>query len=740
MSQLSQDFESYQEIENFINLPENSSVYEWYVTGRSGTGKTTQFTKFLAKNRKTVFVCLPTKTSVFAAYNYVKTKYDDVGYGHGWKTHYDNSLITTVKNCLFGKIEQLPGRNTSLVFCTNSHLRTIIKDIYRHVYNIPNSKKRAIKNFCDYLVIDEVHLKNKDQEMIRMFWTLLNNSFSGVLEKSRLIKMSSVVPTDEVFVLSYINRRIIEPRIYYMDSMIPGSSQKFEKRFRTERGNIDIPGLIFFMLTEIKNQYDEISFERGETYNFVGTILIFVSGYSKIMGLKKVMEYSQNVEKLLRITNGFEILIAHSSLTDEEMQELLGPRKENWRIIISTDICETSITIPGVVLVIDTMKRKSVVEGNYNTLILKEEYISKNSAYQRSHRSGRDVRGVAIRLITEKQYLKLKNEDESELKRLPIINEVLEVINLELHPETFFTDVENNKKISKLKEELKRLDCVKVNNFFIKKTERGIFCEEMPLSIYNSCLLHKLMLRCINEGNNFFPLIVAVVAIESYDSLLRYDYNNIYKYPLETFMYPFLKYLKLSGKLEADTKKIFQICSRYNVNFDEMRDSIGKILEIIQYCKDKVSIELEREISVEECFNDIVQECEDIFEKLERDDEGNYKNKDGKIFIVNTKFNKHYYSPIYALTVKKIEKDLLVDVAIPSYFFTKNSEYFEKIEGKKIAVDNITSQEFVIESIKTVEIPVQQEETKETLETRKTADIIETTLVEDTVSPDLYSV
>ena len=98
-------------------------------------------------------------------------------------------------------------------------------------------------------------------------------------------------------------------------------------------------------------------------------------------------------------------------LSPEQQQQVFKSLDETTRlIVVSTNIAETSLTIPGIRYVIDTGRRKA---KNYDTRLRLSRYeitfISKASAEQRSGRAGRTGPGHAYRLYSDRTSTRLNS-------------------------------------------------------------------------------------------------------------------------------------------------------------------------------------------------------------------------------------------------------------------------------------------------------------------------------------------
>ena len=127
-----------------------------------------------------------------------------------------------------------------------------------------------------------------------------------------------------------------------------------------------------------------------------GDILIFLPGERDIHDIKKFLTD--------QLKNKFEILPLFSRLPVKEQQKIFK-QGTSRRIILTTNIAETSLTVPGIKYVIDAGLARIV---RYNPRLKIEqlliEKISQASANQRSGRCGRIAPGVCIRLYDEEDF------------------------------------------------------------------------------------------------------------------------------------------------------------------------------------------------------------------------------------------------------------------------------------------------------------------------------------------------
>ena len=154
-----------------------------------------------------------------------------------------------------------------------------------------------------------------------------------------------------------------------------------------------------------------------------GNILVFLPGISDIRKAQEALletnEFSDNSEN--------ELCILHSSISLEEQKRIISPARpaDKRRVILSSAIAETSLTVPGVNVVIDSgLSRVNRMDINTGMEKLTTEKESEFSAEQRKGRAGRLCEGTCIRLW-EKHDVRVK-DFPPEILRADLVPLVLE--------------------------------------------------------------------------------------------------------------------------------------------------------------------------------------------------------------------------------------------------------------------------------------------------------------------------
>lgn len=127
-----------------------------------------------------------------------------------------------------------------------------------------------------------------------------------------------------------------------------------------------------------------------------------------------------------------EILPLFGRLTNADQQRVFHPQS-NRRIVVATNVAETSLTIPNIRYVIDTgLARVSRYNPRTHTHRLPIEAISQSSARQRAGRCGRVMGGVCIRLYSEKDLLGRPVYTQPEIQRANLAEVILRLLSLRL--------------------------------------------------------------------------------------------------------------------------------------------------------------------------------------------------------------------------------------------------------------------------------------------------------------------
>lgn len=155
-----------------------------------------------------------------------------------------------------------------------------------------------------------------------------------------------------------------------------------------------------------------------------GDVLVFCSGEREIRDASEAI-----AARNLRFT---EVLPLYARLSVAEQHRVFAPHTGR-RVVIATNVAETSLTVPGIRYVVDSgTARISRYSKRTKVQRLPIEAISKASANQRSGRCGRVAPGICIRLYSEADYESRHQYTEPEILRTNLASVILQMAEAEL--------------------------------------------------------------------------------------------------------------------------------------------------------------------------------------------------------------------------------------------------------------------------------------------------------------------
>lgn len=154
-----------------------------------------------------------------------------------------------------------------------------------------------------------------------------------------------------------------------------------------------------------------------------GDILVFLPGQEEIEATAESLRESQ----LPANEPHLSVIPLYAALSEKEQRKAFQPAlKGHRKVVLATNIAETSVTISGVRYVVDSGLRKVRVHRSALGLdSLLPAAVSQASAAQRMGRAGREAPGKCWRLFTENQYLAFQEHTEPEITRVSIDGPIL---------------------------------------------------------------------------------------------------------------------------------------------------------------------------------------------------------------------------------------------------------------------------------------------------------------------------
>lgn len=339
-------------------------------------------------------------------------------------------------------------------------------------------------NQYDTLIIDEAHERSLNNDFILGY-------LKQLLPKRPDLKVIITSATIDVerFSKHFNHAPIIE---------VSGRTYPVEVRYRPiieEEDQDQLQGIL--------NAVDELQAEGR------GDILIFLNGEREIRDTAEALQKQD-----LKHT---EILPLFARLSAQEQNKIFHPSGLN-RIVLATNVAETSLTVPGIKYVIDPGTAR-ISRYSYRTKVqrLPIEPISQASANQRKGRCGRVSEGICIRLYSEEDFNNRPEFTDPEILRTNLASVILQMTALGLDDiDAFpFVDAPDKRNIQdgiKLLEELEAFQFVKTK-FGEKRqlTQAGRQLAQLPVDPrLAKMLLTAVKYNCLHE----VMIIVSALSIQ----------------------------------------------------------------------------------------------------------------------------------------------------------------------------------------------------------------------------------
>lgn len=279
----------------------------------------------------------------------------------------------------------------------------------------------------------------------------------------------------------------------------------------------------------------------------MGAVLVFLTGYMEISKLYTLMEESGKFPKA-----NYLILPLHSQMpTVNQKQIFERPPNGVRKIILSTNIAETSITIDDVVFVIDCGKIKiNNFNVETNTQTLTPEWVSIANADQRKGRAGRVQAGICFHLFTKARRMILEKYLKPEVLRTRLEDVILMMKILQVgKAEPFFArllDAPEPAAVELSLELLKRLNALDDDE---NLTPLGYHLGKLPLGPQmGKMLLMGAIFSCLDP-------ILSIAAF--------LDFKDPFQMPLGKEKLADQKKLELSNGQQSDHLVFYEALSQY---------------------------------------------------------------------------------------------------------------------------------------------------------------------------------
>jgi ATP-dependent helicase HrpB len=318
------------------------------------------------------------------------------------------------------RFEKMCNENTRVTFYTEgTFLRKFLKN--------------SFLNDLDLIILDEFHERHLETD--------LTLALLRELQKTRPLKIILMSATLDLELMGkFPDAKVIHIEAPYYPVEIV---------YLPNRPSI----LNMSLEAKVKNAVEESS----------GDTLVFLPG------MREMLKVRENLH------GHYEVFLLHADLSKEEQAHALEA-SDRRKIILSTNIAESSVTIPGIEVVIDSGIQRGSWYSPWNGLkFVQDTAVTQSSAIQRAGRAGRTGPGICYRLYSQHDFNERQEHTIPEIDRADLTNVCLLVAGTNLAPDWF--QAPNVEKWKKSVELLEKMGAIKNDQI----TELGKEMLDYPL-------------------------------------------------------------------------------------------------------------------------------------------------------------------------------------------------------------------------------------------------------------------
>lgn len=366
------------------------------LTGETGCGKTTQVPQFLLEDQEEkgkgsdthIIITQPRRIAAISVAERVAwERGEPLGQSVGYAIRLESVL---------------PRPRGSLLFCTTGMLLRRLQ------------RADGISG-VSHIVIDEVHERDVDtdfllvlvRELLQHCWQLKVVIMSATLDATIFTRYFNGCPAVSIPGFTH------PVQVHYLEDL-PGLMGSYcppvvyaalNRRLGTEEEEVD-PALTAAVVTWVAQH-----FATGD-----GAVLCFLPGWDLISGVQR--EFS----RLGSASRSLHFVPLHSQLPSGEQREAFSRAPAGMRkVVLSTNIAETSVTIDDIVYVIDTGRSKEKsYDPTKDLATMRLQWTSQASARQRQGRAGRVRPGHCFRLYHSQVHESMRPHAIPEMQRVPL--------------------------------------------------------------------------------------------------------------------------------------------------------------------------------------------------------------------------------------------------------------------------------------------------------------------------------
>lgn len=355
---------------------------------------------------------------------------------------------------------KLPEEHGSVTFCTTG---IFLKRMQSALEEGGSARNRSLDDVT-HIVVDEVHERDVDTDLLLVVLKRLLADRKARGKPIKVILMSATIdpklfqeyfpdeqgkpasiieipgrsfPVQKYFLDDFVSQvaqeretswvfsddgvqkylaRELGPKIPSIPALAPIRARYSQTADRTD--DLDIPyPLVALTISHVLRKTDD------------GHVLVFLPGWDDIVGVQRALQQPKGSIGINLNSGNYSIHCLHSTVPLAEQQVIFDPPPAGQRrIILATNIAETSVTIPDVVYVVDTAKvKENRYDPERHISSLVSAWVGSSNLNQRAGRGGRHRPGEYYGILGRQRADNLHPHQTVEMKRVDLSNIVMHV-------------------------------------------------------------------------------------------------------------------------------------------------------------------------------------------------------------------------------------------------------------------------------------------------------------------------